>query len=171
MKTKLYIIPLVTLVMISAGNTLAETPDSRTEGRSTEMRNNASERNMGTSEIERDESQRMGRMREPTRNEDLGRIPADNSEINIRDREPNSITSEVQSNSKNSIATTSRIRQAIMKDNYLSTYGQNIKIITLENGTVVLRGPVHSEAEKMRIEALARQEANEVNSYIDIVTK
>ena len=37
-----------------------------------------------------------------------------------------------------------------MADKDLSTYGHNVKIITM-NGTVTLKGPVKSEEEKQRI--------------------
>ncbi|AXC16301.1 transport-associated protein (plasmid) [Acidisarcina polymorpha] len=51
---------------------------------------------------------------------------------------------------------TKKIRQAIIADKSLSMYGHNIKIITL-NGSVTLKGPVHSEDEKQSIAAKAAE--------------
>jgi hyperosmotically inducible protein len=47
---------------------------------------------------------------------------------------------------------TKTIRQALIADKSLSTYGHNVKIITMD-GSVTLKGPVHSEAEKQNIAA------------------
>ena len=49
---------------------------------------------------------------------------------------------------------TARIRRAIVSDHSLSTYGHNVKVI-VSGGTVTLKGPVHSEAEKQSIVAKA----------------
>jgi osmotically-inducible protein OsmY len=51
-----------------------------------------------------------------------------------------------------------QIRKAVVADKSLSTYAHNVKIISI-NGTVTLRGPVRSEAEKASIEAKAKQVA------------
>jgi len=45
---------------------------------------------------------------------------------------------------------TAQIRKAIMADKDLSTYGHNVKIITLQ-GAVTLKGPVKSEDEKQKV--------------------
>ena len=45
---------------------------------------------------------------------------------------------------------TAKIRRAIVSDHSLSTYGHNVKII-VTGGAVTLKGPVHSEAEKLSI--------------------
>src|ERR1700721_1600162 len=55
-----------------------------------------------------------------------------------------------QSNAKADRVTTAQVRKAIMADNDLSTYGHNVKIITM-NGSVTLKGPVKSEKEKQTI--------------------
>ena len=49
---------------------------------------------------------------------------------------------------------TKKIRQAIIADKSLSTYGHNVKIIT-RNGMVTLKGPVHSDEEKQAIASKA----------------
>ena len=45
---------------------------------------------------------------------------------------------------------TAKIRRAIVSDHSLSTYGHNVKIIA-KDGSVTLKGPVHSEQEKQTI--------------------
>jgi hyperosmotically inducible protein len=59
-------------------------------------------------------------------------------------------TADNQSNAKADRLTTAQVRKAIMADKDLSSYGHNVKIITL-NGTVTLKGPVKSEEEKQKI--------------------
>jgi len=51
-------------------------------------------------------------------------------------------------------ALTQAMRKAINHDRKLSKYGKNIKIL-MQNGKVVLRGPVCSEDEKLSLEAKA----------------
>ncbi len=50
---------------------------------------------------------------------------------------------------------TQRIRRAILEDDSLSIYAQNVKIIT-QHGVVTLRGSVRSTAEKDSVEQKAR---------------
>ena len=51
---------------------------------------------------------------------------------------------------------TKKIRQSLIADKSLSTYGHNVKIIT-QNGAVTLKGPVHSEQEKQTIASKAAE--------------
>ena len=51
---------------------------------------------------------------------------------------------------------TKKIRQSIVADKTLSTYGHNVKAIT-QNGAVTLKGPVHSDEEKQSIGAKANE--------------
>lgn len=51
---------------------------------------------------------------------------------------------------------TQRIRQAVTKDNSLSTSAQNVKIIT-QDGKVTLRGTVNSDSEKQKIADMAKK--------------
>jgi len=64
---------------------------------------------------------------------------------------------------------TQQIRQAIVKDSSLSFTAKNVKIIT-QNGKVVLRGPVKTDAEKASIEAAARKVAGDgqVQSLLEV---
>lgn len=61
-----------------------------------------------------------------------------------------SATADNQSEAEADRLTTAQVRKAIMADKDLSTYGHNVKIITM-NGTVTLKGPVKSEEEKQKI--------------------
>jgi osmotically-inducible protein OsmY len=59
-------------------------------------------------------------------------------------------------------ALTQQIRKAIHHDKSLSSYAQNIKIMT-RNGKVILRGPVRSDEEKGDLEAKAINAAGPKN--------
>ena len=81
----------------------------------------------------------------------------DNSAVNSRDQNSDAKTASRQANgSKRDIEITRMIRRALTKDSDLSTYGKNIKIVTLD-GMVTLRGPVHTDAEKMKIGNIAQR--------------
>lgn len=84
---------------------------------------------------------------------------ADNSARNVRDQSGETKTPADQSNLQANIDTTAAIRKAIINTEKLSTYADNIKIITSDDGTVTLRGPVRTGAEADKIISLARQVA------------
>jgi hypothetical protein len=65
-------------------------------------------------------------------------------------------TSDQQSGATSDRMLTKKIRQAIVADKSLSTYGHNVKII-VQNGSVTLKGPVHSEDEKQTIASKAAE--------------
>jgi hyperosmotically inducible protein len=67
-------------------------------------------------------------------------------------------TADQQSESTSDRMLTKKIRQSLMADKSLSTYGHNVKIIT-QNGSVTLKGPVHSEEEKQTIGSKAAEVA------------
>ena len=96
----------------------------------------------------------------------------DNSKVNAHDSKPTQKTAEDQSNAGSDVATTQKIRKALVDDSTLSTYAHNVKIITAK-GKVTLKGPVRSDAEKTTIEAKAREVAGEANviSQITIAPK
>jgi hyperosmotically inducible periplasmic protein len=77
-------------------------------------------------------------------------IAPNNSGVNVRDRNPDAMTADQASNTKSDLELTRRIRRAIVKDDSLSTVAHNVKIVSA-NGTVVLRGPVKTEREKVAI--------------------
>jgi osmotically-inducible protein OsmY len=88
----------------------------------------------------------------------------DNTATNERDRSGETQTSGDQSNSKDDVNTTAAIRRAVVKDHSLSAMAKNVKIITA-NGTVTLRGPVKTDAEKAKIAELAQSATG--NAKID----
>jgi len=63
-----------------------------------------------------------------------------------------------------------KIRQAVMDDKTLSTYGHNVKIIS-QHGKVTLKGPVRSEDEKTKIEKMATDVAGAGNVTNQITIK
>ena len=69
-------------------------------------------------------------------------------------------TADQQKDNRSDRDITQQIRQSIVADKSLSTYGHNVKIIT-QNGAVTLKGPVHSEEEKQAIAAKAAQVAGQ----------
>ena len=75
---------------------------------------------------------------------------SDNSKVNERDTSAKEMTSDQQKANAKDTQITARIRKDIMKEKNLSTYAQNIKIITI-NGKVTLKGPVRSMAEENSI--------------------
>ncbi|HET9241665.1 MAG TPA: BON domain-containing protein [Oligoflexus sp.] len=78
----------------------------------------------------------------------------DNSAANAKANSETGITAQEAGNTESDVKLTAKIRQALVKDKKLSTYAHNVKIIT-ENGQVVLKGPVKSQAEKQDVETKA----------------
>ena len=95
---------------------------------------------------------------------------ADNTKLNERDRGNATPTSGDQSNTKADIDITSQIRKAIVSDDSLSTDAKNVKVVT-QNGAVILRGPVKSEAEKNTVGSKASGVAGvkSVENQLDVV--
>jgi osmotically-inducible protein OsmY len=65
-------------------------------------------------------------------------------------------TADQQSEAASDRMMTKKIRQSLVADKSLSTYGHNVKIIT-KGGMVTLKGPVHSEEEKSAIASKAAE--------------
>jgi osmotically-inducible protein OsmY len=82
----------------------------------------------------------------------------ENTATNERDRSGETQTSGDQSNSPADLKITQAIRQALIKDDQLSTTAKNIKVIT-GNGQVTLRGPVKTAQEKAKVDQIARSAA------------
>jgi osmotically-inducible protein OsmY len=72
---------------------------------------------------------------------------ADNTKRNSAEQNKNTDTAEKQSNSKDDLALTQKVRQAVMKDGSLSMNAKNVKIIA-QDGKITLKGPVDSQQEK-----------------------
>jgi hyperosmotically inducible periplasmic protein len=93
----------------------------------------------------------------------------DNTKMNAQDRDKASPTADQQKDNRSDREISQQIRQSLVKDKSLSTYGHNVKVIT-QNGQVTLKGPVRSEDEKKTIEAKATEVAgeNKVTSELNI---
>lgn len=93
----------------------------------------------------------------------------DNSAANTKANSETGITAQQAGNTESDVKLTAKIRQALVKDKKLSTYAHNVKIIT-ENGQVVLKGPVKSEAEKQDVESKAGRiaGADRVRSELEV---
>jgi osmotically-inducible protein OsmY len=97
-----------------------------------------------------------------------GRVEADDTGRNVRDRDDATLTPLDQSNSAPDIALTQKIRSGITSKDGMSTEARNVKVIA-QNGAVTLRGPVKTEQEKSTIEALARSAgAARVDNQLEI---
>ncbi len=84
-------------------------------------------------------------------------VEGDNTGVNRADRQNNKLTAEDQAKgSRKDGEITRRIRAELMKNSDLSSYGQNVKIITLD-GIVTLRGPVKSSQERDWIASSAQK--------------
>jgi hyperosmotically inducible protein len=96
-------------------------------------------------------------------------VAPDNSGVNVRDRNPETMTAGQQSNAKGDVELTRRIRRAVVKDNSLSMMAHNVKIISA-NGSVILRGPVKTEQEKAAIarKAQAIAGADKVDNQLKV---
>jgi hyperosmotically inducible protein len=94
---------------------------------------------------------------------------ADNTKVNTRDNPDASPTADQQKETQSDREITRRIRQSLVKDDSLSTYAHNVKIIT-RDGHVTLKGPVRSNDEKRTIEAKATEIAGQgkVTNELDI---
>lgn len=94
----------------------------------------------------------------------------DNSGRNVVDRDHNTVLPGDQSSQSEFMERTAKIRREILAREDLSVNAHNIKIITLDTGTVVLRGPVMSNREKMIVEQLARSVSGgaPVESFLEV---
>lgn len=94
--------------------------------------------------------------------------PPDNTKVNERDTNSGALTPMDQGNGETDLRITQQIRQAVMADGSLSFTAKNVKIITM-NGSVTLRGPVNTAAERSAIEAAARKVAGaQVDNQIEV---
>ena len=94
---------------------------------------------------------------------------ADNTKRNSSEQNKSTDTAEKQSNSKDDLALTQKIRQAVVGDGSLSINGKNVKIIVQE-GKVSLKGPVDSQQEKDTIAAKAGEIAgkDKVDNQLEV---
>ena len=87
---------------------------------------------------------------------------ADNTQRNSSEQNRDTNTAEKQSSSKDDLALTQKIRQAVMKEGSLSMNAKNVKIIA-QNGKITLKGPVESQQEKDAIATKAGEIAGKDN--------
>jgi hyperosmotically inducible periplasmic protein len=92
---------------------------------------------------------------------------ADNSAQNQPDRNRQTLTPVDQSNKPEDLTITRKIRQALVKNDHLSTEAKNIKIITID-GAVTLRGPVRTERERANIVAVAARFAGHAKVHNEL---
>ena len=94
---------------------------------------------------------------------------ADNTKRNSSEQNKNTDTAEKQSNSKDDLALTQKIRQAVVKDGSLSMNAKNVKIIA-QDGKITLKGPVDSQQEKDTIGAEAGEIAgkDKVDNQLEV---
>lgn len=89
--------------------------------------------------------------------QDQGSAPMTSPDNSAKNK-AHSHTADQQSEATSDRMLTKKIRQSIIADKSLSTYGHNVKIIT-KDGMVTLKGPVHSEEEKSAIASKAAEVA------------
>lgn len=96
-------------------------------------------------------------------------VPADNTGRNARDSDGNTMTADKQSNSRDDLEITRRIRAVIVDDKSLSTSARNVKIVTVYR-VVTLRGPVVSAEEKASVAEKAKNVAgvSKVDNQLEI---
>ena len=99
-------------------------------------------------------------------------VAYDNTATNSRDSSVVAKTAQDQPLNATDTEITRLIRRELTMDNALSTYAQNIKVIT-DAQKVTLRGPVRSEAEKIAVQRKAEMIAGKesVMNELDVVAK
>ena len=80
----------------------------------------------------------------------VAQSPAQTAPDNSNQNKNQQKTADNQSNANIDRHTTAEIRKAIVADKSLSTYANNVKVITV-NGAVTLKGPVSSDEEKQKV--------------------
>lgn len=102
--------------------------------------------------------------------QDGGTQAPDNTKTNQRDRNGSEPTADQQKENNSDRELTRQVRRAIVSEKSLSTYAHNVKVIA-QNGTVTLKGPVQSEAEKMTVEQKAAEAAggpDKIHSQLEV---
>jgi hyperosmotically inducible periplasmic protein len=94
---------------------------------------------------------------------------AENTKQNSSEQNKNTENAEKQSNSKDDLALTQKVRQAVMKDGSLSMNAKNVKIIA-QDGKITLKGPVDSQQEKDTIGTKAGEIAgkNKIDNQLEV---
>ena len=97
---------------------------------------------------------------------------ADNSQANAGDLSKSAVTAQKQDNKHGDVKKLGKIRRHIMSTKGLSVDAQNVKIL-VSKGEITLMGPVKDEAEKTKVEEIAKSCCPElvVVSQITVVNK
>ena len=90
------------------------------------------------------------------RAQDQANPPSSTAPDNSAQNQAHRKTAENQKENSSDREITQKIRQSIVSDKSLSTYGHNVKVITQE-GQVTLKGPVRNENEKEMIASKAAE--------------
>jgi hyperosmotically inducible periplasmic protein len=101
--------------------------------------------------------------------QDQASPPAATAQDNSAKNKVHSHTADQQSEAASDRMLTKKIRQSLIADKSLSTYGHNVKIIA-KSGMVILKGPVHSEDEKSAIASKAAEVAGSPNKVTNQLT-
>lgn len=98
------------------------------------------------------------------------RTKPDNSAANRRDASITEVTAQNQSTAIPAFETTRKIRAELTTDSNLSTYAKNVKVIVVGD-LITLKGPVTSEAERIKIARVANSVAPEykIENQIQVV--
>lgn len=140
-------------------------PEDRTE--------RAADRAGATVHKARDKAEaREDRQADKADEREAARHEADNTGVNARDRTGNLPTAMDQSDDKEDLALVQAIRKAVVADDTLSMTAKNVKII-VRDGKVILRGPVHDEAERKAIRNKSVEIAGKgnVEDLLDVETR
>jgi hyperosmotically inducible protein len=97
---------------------------------------------------------------------DSNGVKPDNTKVNQRDRDASQPTADQGKNNATDLDLAKNIRRSIMDDKSLSSDAHNVKVIS-QNGTVTLKGPVKSEAEKSAIVSKAVSVAGSPDKVVD----
>ncbi len=90
-------------------------------------------------------------------------VAPDNTAANQQDRHSSGRTADSQfKNSKQDTELTRKIRRELTRDDSLSMYAKNIKVIT-HDGEVILRGPVRTSEEESKVVATAKKVAGDAS--------
>ncbi len=107
----------------------------------------------------------------PTRSfgQDQTSAPATTGPDNSARNKAHHTTADQQSDATSDRMLTKNIRQSLIADKSLSTYGHNVKIIA-KDGMVTLKGPVHTEEEKQTIASKAAEVAGGTDKITNQLT-
>ena len=95
--------------------------------------------------------------------------PAATAQDNSAKNKVHSHTADQQSEAASDRLMVKKIRQSLIADKSLSTYGHNVKVIA-KDGMVTLKGPVHSEDEKSTIASKAAEVAGSPDKVTNQLT-